>query len=150
MRLFATFNGFIKKEDFKGNKVGNTQLKWVNVTYEVGDKLGEDLTSNITTVFNGVKLLKGFRYVINCKGVIDGKINYPKKIKKTNKNENCFLMRRIGNDFIFIKGKLKGLKSSEVDNEILTDYLVWTLKKTDNESTIKNGVELLKKINYGK
>jgi hypothetical protein len=145
MRLFATFNGFIKKEDLKGNKIGNTQLKWTNVTYETGEKLNIELTSNIPAIFKKVVLLKGFRYVIECKEIINGKISYPKNIKKTNKNENCFLMRRIGNEFIFIKGKLKGKKSSEVDKEVLTDYLVWTLRNTDNESTIKNGIELLKK-----
>jgi hypothetical protein len=152
MRVYATYSGTkdIRPEFAKEGKAGKLQLCWTNVRDECGQPI-EDVFSNPADTYHGIK--KGGRYVIDFSSRYGNRIKYPKSVKKINKNLHCKLIRKIGDDYIFIKGKFRGKKVSEI---ILTDkyefnqYLIWLAENTYNEATIIKVLNILEKINNEK
>ena len=149
MRIYATYNGTkdIKPEFAKEGKPGKLQLCWVDVRDECGNEI-EDLFSNPANTYKGIK--KGGRYAIDFRSKDFHRIKYPTNVRKINKNLHCKLIRKLGDDFVFIKGKYKTKKVSELvlKNKVeLNQYLIWLAENTYNEATIINVLTILEKIN---
>lgn len=147
-KIFATYNNLvdIKPQFSTKNIYGKLQLNWINITDELGNKLNiTSLTSNPAKIFK--KCTMGDRYLIECRDIVNGRILYPSKVIKVNKNLRCSIIRKTGNTYIFIKGKYKGKKITDIDEYELNKYLIYLGKTTYNETTIKNVLDILNIIN---
>ena len=152
MRIYATYSGTkdIRPEFAKEGKSGKLQLCWTDVRDECGEPI-ENMYSNPADTYFGIK--KGNRYVIDFRNSFQNRIKYPTSVKRINKNLHCKLIRKIGDDYIFIKGKFKGRKVSEIvlyNKKELNDYLIWLGENTYNEATIIKVLKILEKINNEK
>lgn len=135
MRKFGTFKGFRNNDD------GTTDLRFNNLTNELGEReLGElHHKQNISTKLLNLKFDN--RYLIEQNDLGD-----VTKLKLVNKNPKCDIFRRFKDEFHFIGGKYQGKKDKDIDIGQLKKYCIWLGQNTYNEATIKNVLTLLKKI----
>lgn len=144
MRIFATFKG-ASYLLIKGSK--DIRLKWDDVSNEMGEQINNSLLSKKNSYLSEINLKVGNRYLLECKEI---KINHIQDItfgKTVYKNKRCDLMRKAYNTFHFIKGKYKGMKIDDINHIELHNYMIWLAKNSNNESTIKNCLEVLEIIN---
>ena len=102
MKIYATYKTLedIKPEFAKGNKAGKLQLRWTNVSNDCGEPIG-DVFSNTANIFKNVKF--GNRYVIEFKQLEGNRILNPTRVRLTNKNLKCGLIRKYEGEYIFIR-----------------------------------------------
>jgi hypothetical protein len=145
-RIYATFGG---TKSIPSNNPDYPKLAfvWNKVCDDTGEELKGSLISNRAKKLTDFQLRTGNRYIIECKEVCDGKILYPSSINHTNKNPKCDLIRFVKGKYLFIKGKYKNKTHDTIDKSDLTNYLIWIAEKTTNEATVKNALNILKKIN---
>ena len=138
--IFGTFKGF------RNNQDGTTDLKFNNLTNELGEiTTGEFLTKQ--NIVSGIIVLKfGNRYLIKTNNVNNKTPFEITQIKKVNKNPKCGIFRRFKDEFHIISGKYQGRKDKDIPTMELSKYCIWLGHNTYNEATIKNTLALLKKI----
>lgn len=150
IRLYATFNGLKDLEPDKYDCfAGNLQMMWSNVRNDAGEEMKGEFHSNRAKLFNNITLRKGNRYVIGCKELKGQKIFFPTSIMNTNKNPRCNLIRKVGDDYTFIRGKFKGKwlsKLTILEKDEIKRYLLWLGGSTNNEATVINVLCMLKRI----
>lgn len=141
MRMYGTFDGF------KNYRNLSSKFKWTNVADECGNELKGEFLSNNDEVFKEVKLKFGYRYMMECDMLVGNDITTIKTIRAVNKNPRCDIFRKFKDEFHIIKGKYEGKKDYDIPNGELTSYCIWLARNTNNEATIKNTLEILKRIN---
>lgn len=150
IRLYVTFDGLKDLEPMKYEKfAGNLQMVWSNVKDDAGQVMKGNFYSNRAKLFENITLRKGNRYVVECKEVRDKKIYFPTSISNTNKNPRCNLIRKVADDYTFIRGKHKGKwlsKLASFEKDEIKRYLLWLGKNTNNEATVNNVLCMLKII----
>ncbi len=132
------------------NFAGDLQLMWSNVRNDAGETVNGEFHSNRAKLFDTITLRKGNRYVIECKKLENQKIIHPVSIINTNKNPKCNLIRKVSDDYTFLTGKFKGKwlsKLTHMELDEMKRYLLWLGSKTNNEATVINVLNILKKIN---
>jgi uncharacterized protein (DUF3820 family) len=149
MKIYATYKILedIKPEYAKDGKAGKLQLRWTNVSNDCGQPM-PDVFSNTADIFKKVKF--GNRYVIEFKQLEGNRILYPTRVRLTNKNLKCGVIRKYEGEYIFINGKYKGKTLKDIDKYELNNYLLWLGKHTNNEATVINILDILKIINNEK
>jgi len=154
IRLYATFNGLKDLEPKKSdNFVGDLQMMWSGVRNDAGEDMSGEYHSNRAKIFDTITLRKGNRYVIECKKLEGSKLIHPVSIRNTNKNPRCGVIRKVSDDYTFITGKFKGKwlsKLTLLELDEMKRYLLWLGSKTNNEATVINVLNILKKINNEK
>jgi len=140
MTIYGTFDGF------KNYKDKASQLKWSKVTDEVGyDLIGEYYTEE-DKAFKNIKLKFGERYMIGCDAINGNNAINVIKIIKVYKNPRCDIFRKFKDEYHIIGGKYQGKKVHEMPKQEMIDYVHWLGSNTQNERTIKNALEILKKL----
>lgn len=150
MKLYVTFEGIKDLEPDKYEEYsGNLQMVWNDVRNDAGELLiGRFYCSR--AALPSLQLRSGNRYVLECNDILGNKILNPKSIKHTYKNPKCGLIRKVGEDYTFIKGKFKDKWLSKLNpNEQgeMSGYLLYLADNTNNEATVINVLEMLKKLN---
>lgn len=148
IRLYATFNGL---KDINPPKdsifAGKIQLMWGDIKNDAGQPINGEFHCNKTKLFEKLTLRKGNRYVLECKEIVNKKINHPTSIMNTRKNPTCGIIRKAFDDYTFIKGKFKGKwlsKMTILEKDELKRYLLYLGKNTNNEATVINILNMLK------
>lgn len=149
IKLYATYGG-IKDLAKSNSKFPILQLYWLDIRDDSGKLINNIIYSNKSNILDKMNLKIGNRYIIYCKNLENNKIINPKSIKLTNKNMRCDIIRKAFGDYTFIRGKYKGKwlsKLNKTDLDQVTKYLLWLAKRTDNEATVINTLNMLEIIN---
>ena len=134
MIIYGTFCGF------KNYKETSNKIKWDNVVDELGKKIsGIYLTEKSKFINKNMKF--GDRYQI-----VTNSINGIIEVNKVNKNPRCDIFRKFKGEFHMIKGKYQGKRDIDIPDDEMARYCIWLAENTHNEVTIRNTLELLKKI----
>jgi hypothetical protein len=140
MTVYGTFDGF------KNNRTTANNFKWHKVVNELGKSMSGDFISEIDPIFGMKKMNFGKRYKLECKVVDGNMIGGITEYKEVNKNPRCDVFRKFKDEFHMISGKYKGKTNKDISDYDLSMYCIWLAKNTDNEATISNTLEILKKI----
>tara|TARA_R110000796_G_scaffold215732_3_gene331758 strand:+ start:1875 stop:2300 length:426 start_codon:yes stop_codon:yes gene_type:complete len=137
--FYATFDGF-------HNEDGEGKIRWTNVRDEVGNYMKGFFLSEKKPLFKKYKARRGNRYLIftskiECREFLD-----IYRVKKVNKNPKCDIFRKANNKYYIVRGKYKGKTSEDIDDGDLATYCIWLARRTTNETTIKNALNILKEI----
>lgn len=141
--LFGTFKKFINNPD------GTRKLVLNNLTNDFGDETSGYVHIDNTMVISCMKLKLGNRYMVKYNEIDNFVLKGITQTMGVNKNPRCDIFRRFKDEFHIIGGKYKGKKDRDVDNLDLIKYCIWLGQNTYNEMTIKNVLNLLKKLNDG-
>lgn len=147
MRLYGTYSELrdIQPQYAREGKAGKLQLVWKDLRDDCGDPIAGEYFSNPTKASQKCRF--GDRYAIDFKRLEGKRIIHPTRIKQVPKNLRCDLIRSYNGDYVFIRGKYKGKKLSELDKGEITNYLLYLAEKSYNEMTVINVINMLKKLN---
>lgn len=130
-RIYATFLG--------SEIIGGTMYyKWGKISHYGDEVTSDTMTSPISTNIKRIKPTIGTRFAIDCLEINKDKFRRITSIKNTYKNLKCDLIRKIGDDFIFIKGKYRGKRTSNIPKHKIKQYISWLKDNTTNEATYRN------------
>ena len=140
MTIYGTFDGF------KNYKEAPNKFIWKNVVDELGNSLNGIYLSEKDLLFQKMRLTFGNRYMITGEDIVGQDVLGVSKMKQVNKNPRCDVFRKFKDEYHMISGKYQGKKSHDISNFSMSLYCIWLCKNTENEATIKNTLEILKKI----
>jgi hypothetical protein len=132
MVVFASFKGFENKP--RG-------LIWGDVKDDMGESI-DNIITKMNWVTDIIKLKFGNRYKIEMNSTKDEII----ELQRINKTPKCDIFRRFEGEFHMIGGKHQGKKDSDLDKHELNQYCIWLVRNSYNEVTIKNALQILKKL----
>ena len=138
--LFGTFKRFIN-----GKKVERT-LVFDDLVDEFGEKMNGVAHIDNQMIIATMKLKFGNRYMITYSEMKNNVLLGVSQTVKVNKHVKCKFFRRYKDEIHFVGGKYQGKKDSDLTNTELSYYCIWLGRNTNSEATIKNCLQILKKI----
>jgi hypothetical protein len=140
MVIYGTFDGF------KNYREAPNKFIWKNVVDEMGNSLSGIYLSEKDLILKGIRMTFGNRYKLTGKEIVGNDVMGVSHLKQMNKNPRCDVFRKFKDEYHIISGKYQGKKNIDISDYDMSMYCIWLAKNTDNEATITNTLEILKKI----